>query len=309
MSRVAVLMSTFNGEKYVEKQVESIIKQQDVCVELYVRDDGSTDSTREILKTLSMENKNIHMTFGNNLYYPKSFLSLCKDVSGFDFYAFSDQDDYWEEDKLIRAIKLIDSNHSKYSLYVSALLVVDDNLCVIGKKEFRGLRTSLGSEMSRHRLAGCTMVWSGDLHDEFVKYVDTIMNGSPIPTCESHDGWLTLFCILINGKVIYDSEPHILYRRHNSALTNTKGGFKKRLSYEIKRFVNREDYRKRLSGFILDNFSELIDNDSRKLLKEIYGYRDNGFSKKLELMLSGKVDTGMPIIDLMSKAAILLSVF
>lgn len=309
MNKVAVLMSTFNGEKYLESQVESIIGQQDVCVELYVRDDGSTDSTKEILKKLATDNGNIHVTFGDNIYYPRSFLSLCKDVSGFDYYAFSDQDDYWKEDKLIKAIELIGSYQAEFSLYVSSLLIADNNLNVIGKKEFRGLRTSLGSEMSRHRLAGCTMVWSSNLHSEFGKYLDRIITSSPIPTCESHDGWLTLFCILINGKVIYDSESYILYRRHDSAVTNTRGGIKKRLFYEMKRLVNRDDYRKRLSRFILDNFDEVIDNDSKALLNRIYTYREHGLLKRLELAMSGKIDTGVPIIDLMSKAAIMLSLF
>ena len=167
----------------------------------------------------------------------------------------------------------------------------------------------MGSEMSRHRLAGCTMVWPGSLHCEFSKYLDRILVSSPIPACESHDGWLTLFCILINGNVIYDPESYILYRRHDDTLTNTRGSLKRRLSYEVKRFINKDDYRKRLSGFILDYFNEVIDDDSRALLNDIYSYRDKGYSKKLELIMSGKIDTGVPIIDLMSKVAILLSVF
>jgi rhamnosyltransferase len=308
MSRVAVLMSTYNGEKYLRDQVESIIAQRGVEVELFIRDDGSTDGTRALLDKIALGDNRIHVFLGENVFYPKSFLSLCKTAIGFDYYAFSDQDDHWKTHKLISAIEQIQDCESVYSLYASSLSVVDKDLKVLGTKDFPGLTTSLGSEISRHRLAGCTMVWPNSLHCEFNKYLDPILQNSPIPNAESHDGWITLFCILRNGTIIYDSEPLILFRRHDHALTNSGAGIKKRIAYEMQHFFNRDDYRRRLSRFLLDQF-DFIDEDSRALLNNVCDYRNNGLSGRFELIASGKIRTGIPMVDLLNKAAILISVY
>lgn len=93
---VQVVMSTYNGEKYLKEQIDSILSQEGVDVRLYIRDDGSSDRTTDILASYQ-EHKNVKIEKGNNLGFAKSFLTALDECDEADYYAFSDQDDVWEK--------------------------------------------------------------------------------------------------------------------------------------------------------------------------------------------------------------------
>ena len=93
-SKVVVLMSTYNGEKYIQEQLESILTQTYHNIKIYVRDDGSSDQTLEILKKYENENK-IILLKGTNKGFIGSFLTLLKECEEADYYAWCDQDDIW----------------------------------------------------------------------------------------------------------------------------------------------------------------------------------------------------------------------
>ena len=109
---VAVLMSTYNGEKYIKEQLDSIFNQKEVYVTLYVRDDGSTDNTLEIIK--AYHNDIILLPFDENKGPGLSFMTLLYHVMSlstqYDYYAFADQDDIWMDVKLNKAIQQIQNN-------------------------------------------------------------------------------------------------------------------------------------------------------------------------------------------------------
>ena len=93
--KVAVLMSSYNGEKYIRPQIDSILAQEgNFELSLFVRDDGSTDKTQAILQEYAQKRKLTWYT-GNNLGPARSFMDLLKKCKGFNYYAFADQDDYW----------------------------------------------------------------------------------------------------------------------------------------------------------------------------------------------------------------------
>nr|WP_303104047.1 glycosyltransferase [Megamonas funiformis] len=151
-------MSTYNGENYLEEQIESLRKQKDVDIKILVRDDGSKDNTVKILEKYKKEGI-LDFYKGNNVGYAKSFLHLLTNNIEADYYAFCDQDDVWLPDKLIKAIEKINENE-KPSLYASALKRVDENLKFLGIQSFKNLKLTLGAEFTRHRLAGCTFVFN-----------------------------------------------------------------------------------------------------------------------------------------------------
>lgn len=125
---VQVVMSTYNGEKYLKEQIDSILSQEGVDVRLYIRDDGSSDRTTDILASYQ-EHKNVKIEKGNNLGFAKSFLTALDECDEADYYAFSDQDDVWEKDKLSTAIEILEEeSQSTPLLYCSALQRVDENL-------------------------------------------------------------------------------------------------------------------------------------------------------------------------------------
>ena len=101
MYTVQVLLSTYNGETYLKQQLDSILNQKNVAVKLFVRDDGSSDGTVDILRAYAALHDNICYLCGENCGVVASFFRLFElsdpDV---DFYALSDQDDVWDEDKV-----------------------------------------------------------------------------------------------------------------------------------------------------------------------------------------------------------------
>ena len=118
MISVAVIMSTYNGEKYLGEQIDSILNQKDLEVTLFVRDDGSSDGTKNILEKYARDNGKIHINFGVNAGVGNSFMNALYSVPDtFDYYAFADQDDIWLENKLFQAVKAL--QESGKMLYAS----------------------------------------------------------------------------------------------------------------------------------------------------------------------------------------------
>ena len=76
MSNIAVLMSTYNGQKYIREQIDCILSQKDVDVQLFIRDDGSSDDTVSIVKEYTEKYPNVHFYQGENLGVGSSFMDL-----------------------------------------------------------------------------------------------------------------------------------------------------------------------------------------------------------------------------------------
>ena len=105
--KIVVLLSTYNGENYLKEQIDSILNQKSSHhIDLMVRDDGSSDGTIEILKSYEEEYPGrIKVHFKENVGYIKSYFELIREAEGYDYYALSDQDDIWLEDKMETAIE------------------------------------------------------------------------------------------------------------------------------------------------------------------------------------------------------------
>lgn len=128
-NNLAVLLSAYNGGKYIKKQVESILDQENINnFTIYIRDDGSTDNTRNILKHLQKENPNIKVIEGKNIGLVASFLELLNLAyqNRYDYYSFSDQDDYWLPEKLATAVRAIEKIDEPV-LYASCSKIVNEN--------------------------------------------------------------------------------------------------------------------------------------------------------------------------------------
>ena len=112
MPKVIIMMSTYNGEKYLAEQIESILNQTEKDFVLEIHDDGSTDGTLEIIKAYAQKDKRICIDNSGHKGYPKCFFDLMKDAGEAKYYAFSDQDDVWLPNKIERAISFIDNEES-----------------------------------------------------------------------------------------------------------------------------------------------------------------------------------------------------
>ena len=122
---ILVLMSTYNGSKYIKQQIESIFKQKNVNADILIRDDGSTDDTIDIIN--SFGDDRIKLYKGYNLGSTNSFIDLikysAKHYPDYEYYAFSDQDDVWEPEKIkvaVNALKKIEGKYGSSSVCVGS---------------------------------------------------------------------------------------------------------------------------------------------------------------------------------------------
>lgn len=212
--KLAVLMSTYNGEEYIREQIDSILKQEtDFEFELLVRDDGSTDSTKEILQEYA-DNKKLKWFSGENLKPAKSFMSLIKAAQGYDYYAFADQDDIWHSDKLQYAVSAICDCDGPALSFANAKLV-DSNGIYLGRNVYKHEPcTDYYSLVCGASVLGCTVVFNSELAK--------LVQDNPLPeNLVMHDAYMSILCALFDGKIVYDKEAHMDYRQHGKNVVGT----------------------------------------------------------------------------------------
>ena len=120
--KCVVLMASYNGIPFISEQIDSILSQAEVDVRLFVRDDGSSDGTRDLLQRYADEGSLTLLT-GENLGPALGFLTLLRNAPEADYYAFSDQDDIWDSDKLITAIKQLKKQENLALYHCNSRLV------------------------------------------------------------------------------------------------------------------------------------------------------------------------------------------
>lgn len=207
MIKVLVLMSTWNGERFLKAQLDSIFGQSfDGQIHLLVRDDGSNDSTLTLLD--SYQGKSITVVRGVNIGAKASFLELMRMALDFDssYYALSDQDDVWCPNKIATAVNSI--KHLKVpALYCGSVELVDQDLSHLSKY-IHPEHHSFESTLLCNYVTGCTTVFNRML----LERIRFPLNAGHIMM---HDWWLGLIASSF-GDVFYDNNSHIKYRQHGN---------------------------------------------------------------------------------------------
>lgn len=227
--KVIVCMSTYNGEKYIKDQIESILNQTYKNIEIYIRDDGSKDSTIEILKEYNNQGK-IHFIQGKNVGVVNSFYECLKySLEKGDFFAYCDQDDKWHEDKIDRAVKhLQEENQEIPLLYFSEFNYCDENLNFINKSYLNKIGASF-----QNSIVECISFGISEVINK--KLAKKIIESGTENIC-FHDWWAYIIAAGL-GKVIYDNEATVEYRRTgNNVSPSGKAGIKLQI-YRIKKFI------------------------------------------------------------------------
>ena len=300
MKNVQVLMSTYNGEKYLKEQIDSILSQENVEVSLLIRDDGSTDKTISILEKIVKENTNVSYYIGKNIGSAKSFIDLVNQSKEVDYYAFADQDDVWDSKKIISAIEKIENDSNIPSLYISALEVVDEELNTIEIKKVSG-NLCFEGEMAKNFATGCTMVFNKKLCNAIKTY-----NPSYIIM---HDSWITRVCYAIGGNVVVDENTYIKYRQHGNNVVGYKDeGFRK-LKKQLKiAFVDKISMRVNIAKELKSGYEELLTDNAKELVNNLINYQTNWKAKKW-LLKNKKFRTNITRIDRKIKIGIILNRF
>jgi len=237
-SPIAILLSTYNSEKYLCEQIDSILRQSNKNWELYIRDDSSTDSTLSIISDYCSKFTNIRMLTldKKNVGVKNSFFELLKNVDS-QYYMFCDHDDVWLPDKIEKSYRKMKEEEEKNIdtaiVVCSDLVVVDHKLQIIHDSMWKYsrffpeiLKSSFKYLSVCNFVTGCTMMINS-------KAKDLSLPVSSHATL--HDNWIALKVLSSNGIIspIYDAT--ILYRQHGKNICGASEFKKTRyLSNKIK---------------------------------------------------------------------------
>ena len=269
-------MSSYNGEKYICEQVESILSQNNTEITLFIRDDGSSDSTRDIINNLI--NKYHNIIFLNekkkeNVGVKNSFLLGLRFaynyVNDFEYFAFADQDDVWLPEKINTAIKKIGDNNDIPSLYYSNKTFVNEKLELI-EEENQHFYDDFYAVFFNTGASGCTMVFNRKLASYVIRRIPTYT--------KLHDQWVFRLAHCLNGHIVFGETSYIYYRQHqNNALGmescktnrhNWSGIFKKSEHTIQKALVEIDEF-----------YHQEIDKDIQKYIQYLGDYDKNIISK------------------------------
>lgn len=288
MKTVAVLLSTYNGETFLSKQIDSLLNQKDVNLKIVIRDDGSKDNTLSILQQYATIHSCITILKEDNIGAVMSFHRLCqyaKDNVIADYYAFCDQDDVWLDEKLRIAVCKLDSyDKEKPNLYFSNLQMVDTQLNPI-RKLFETGEVKISKHMALIQVFtyGCTCVFNRSALEayccaDFSKEL-------------CHDNWIYILSQYL-GNVYYDEESYILYRQHGSNVSGAKVTGLKLACQRIRRaFTKKWGHEFELyASMLLLCFGAQLGEDDRNYANRVANYRHSIF-KKLSLLFSSKYRT------------------
>lgn len=229
MEKIIVLLSTYNGEKYLAQQLTSLLDQKDVNVEILVRDDASQDATVALLDEWKRKGF-LEWYTSDNLGPGKSFMHLLKTAQPGNYYAFCDQDDVWIPNKLsmtMEKMKAVEqANPGKPVIVHTDMNIVDEKLDVIHESFWRssGLRPDVLRTFpylcTCNSVNGCTILMNSIARELILeKYVehDIII----------HDVICALTVSYHGGIIDYVDAPTVLYRQHSSnvvgAMAYSKG--------------------------------------------------------------------------------------
>lgn len=266
MYNIAVLLSTYNGEKYLSEQLKSLESQKKVKLKLFIIDDLSKDKTLAVLSRTKIP----YLIFKNKgkRNPAKNFAKLIKLVpSNFDYYCFCDQDDVWIKNKLIYSISCLKKNNS--SVFCSRTILTNKNLKIYGKSPLFKRTKNFQNALVQSVAGGNTMIWT--------KKFNNILKKINLDRAASHDWMIYQIATFLNKKFIYSKKPLLLYRQHDKNAIGANTGFINmllRISWGLRgRFKKWHDQ----NFFHLQNTAKKfkISQKNLKLFKEFYSARKN----------------------------------
>jgi len=286
-TRVVVILSTYNGEKYLKELLDSLIAQVGVDLYLLIRDDGSSDSTVEILNEYSSLYKKTDLLLEDNIGCANSYMRLLRLASSLDFeydyLAYCDQDDVWDPDKLqVAANNLKQSKSDLPCMYFSNVQLVDQNLNKIKSHAIEYLFT-FGESLLRNPATGCTVVINRALLNKLVSYYPTMV--------DMHDSWTYRVCLAVGGSIFFDDKSHIKYRQHDLNVRGGKKGFIRTWSRRYKSFINgNKGTRLETAQNILNGYEEFLSYENKIMLLHLINYK-NSFRSKLKTLFNSQFRT------------------
>lgn len=297
MKKITILLSSYNGERYIEEQINSLLSQKGCSVDLLVRDDGSTDSTMDILEAYQQRGL-LRWYTGPNLGPAASFMNLIASAPESEYYALCDQDDYWMEDKLSSAVSMLE-NAGRAALYFSQTTLADCKLNPIRTMKINPSCT-MGEALIAFYATGCTFVFNNALRRELLKYSPSYIS--------MHDNWIYRVCLAVNGELHFDPESHILYRQHSNNVIGLNMSWRKRLELRFSSAMNGKRERSRTAAELLEGYGERMSVQNRELVK-LAARCHSSFTDRVKLVMKRELRCASWKCNITSRLAILMGVY
>ncbi len=273
MKRIQILLSTYNGEKYLREQLDSYIRLNNFNeIKVLIRDDGSSDGTVEILKEYERK-YGFELILGKNIGLADSMFELMKCCdTDCEYFSFSDQDDVWLPHKLERAVQALDKeNNNTPLLYASCSSLTDRDLNIFGQTAAPKRGVSFYNAMIQNVCPGHAQVCNRKML-ELIRshYSDKIY---------MIDFWFYMVSTAL-GKVIFDPECTTLYRQHGKNTLGYETNFIKKNIQRIKRWRNQEAKRNIIMLHDLYKvYSDLLPKEYTEELKAFFSMQHSFFSR------------------------------
>lgn len=297
MNTVGIVMATYNGMKYVEDQIESILSNTYTDWRLYIYDDGSKDQTVSILKRYEEKYpEKIQVTINQeNLGVTFNFLEGIKQCEN-EYIMLCDQDDVWKQDKIEKTLnKMIqaEKNHDKghpIIVYTDAA-IVDEELHMIHPSFHKNSRLDVSKVdlphlLMENKLIGCTIMLNKGIRNLLTK-----LPRSP----RVHDWWLGLLATTF-GKIYYLEEPTLLYRQHRDNVI----GNERFISYVKGRIYNMNKQRENLNSIQIQGqefyimYKKQLSPENEKILHEFsHLFKESWFKRRYLLLKGGYTKSGI----------------
>ena len=276
--KIDILMATYNGEKYLAEQLDSIINQTYHNWNLLIRDDNSTDRTLEIIQDYQKKDNRIKLLKDNegNLGIVKNFEELLKNSES-EFIMFSDQDDIWIENKLEMYLKMIEKIKNKGFMIHSDAILFDKNKSNILKDTFiskKAINKGLENVFFNYFVQGATILISKEIKNFILPFPKEVY---------LHDRYIHLISELFFER-IFVNKALIYYRQHGDNQIGAKNTIRELLS---KRYFDERD--RQLIKVIYNKYGSLLTEDKKKLIEEYFKITDiekNRFNRFLNLKKS-----------------------
>lgn len=209
---ISVCVAAFNGEKYIEEQILSVLRNLDSQDEIIISDDGSSDRTRRIVDDLAEKDRRIRIIDGPRKGLIKNFENAIVHSKG-DIIFLCDQDDVWKDNKVKTVLDIF--GNTDCTLVMHDACIVDANLRISGCSffEFKKCKKGYWRNLIKNSYIGCCMAFKRSILDYAIPFPDNI---------PMHDQWIGLLSERV-GKVEFCNEQLLLYRRHSnnaSEMTN-----------------------------------------------------------------------------------------
>lgn len=273
--KIHILLSTYNGSRYILEQLDSIFQQTYQNFTLFIRDDGSSDNTLGLIRGYQEHHpeyaSRIHILpnpSGSNLGYMESFWSLLQECGGADFYSFCDQDDVWLPDKLLQGVKVLtDAKNNQPLLYFSSFYLCNEDLSQKSPAPPVSLPITFKDVLFYTPAFGFSIIINECLRNTALK----ISNRRNLP----HDGWMQKLAAAF-GQILYDPSQTAYYRRHGLAVTtenqSTRSLIKNWISHDILGSAMSETHYV-ISRFYQE-YASSVSEENRKIL-ELFGTSKN----------------------------------